>query len=83
VDTYEYYQFINTVEIEEFAPDAYHFYGVLNGEIVRGAYITSHGIVAFSDNMDWDDNTMSNIKTIVEEKIEEQKEEELEEEEKI
>ena len=76
MESYEYYQFLETITVEEFAPDAYHFYGVLNGKMVEGAYIYNHGILVFSDDEDYNAQVMEDIGEIIEEKIEELKEEE-------
>lgn len=82
--SHKYYQFINTVDVVEFAPAAYHFHGAFDGVMINGAYVEDHGILAPSDYLDdLDEITKGDIGKIIEDKIEELKEEELKEEEKI
>ena len=77
MESYKYYQFINTVEVVEFAPTAYHFHGVLDGIMVNGAYVEDLGILALSDHLEeLDEITKGDIGKIIEDKVEELKEEE-------
>jgi hypothetical protein len=82
--SHKYYQFINTVDVVEFAPAAYHFHGVFDGVMINGAYVEELGVLALSDYLeDLDEITKDDIGKIIKDKIEELKEEELKEEEKI
>lgn len=79
MDSYRYYQFINTVDVVEFAPTAYHFYGVFNRTMVYGVYVEDYGLLSLSDHLtELDEETKNDIKKIIETKIEELKEEEKE-----
>jgi len=73
----KYYQFISTVEVVEFAPTSYHFYGIFEGTMEYGAYIENHGLFALSDRLaELDNETRIDIEKIIEDKVEELKEEE-------
>lgn len=38
MDTVRYYQFVNTLQIEESGPEMYYFYGVLKGFVLSGIF---------------------------------------------
>ena len=76
--SHKYYQFINTVDVEEVGPFMYRVYGALDGTMLSGLYIESHGVLMLSDNIagKLDEDELEEIKQIVMDKVEELKEEE-------
>ena len=86
MDTLGYYQFIETLNLEEFAPGAYKFYALWPMELIEdnrtvsivitGMYI--RGILAFSNSFEIKDNVADELKKIIEDKIIELKETEKE-----
>ena len=72
MDALRYYQLLNTITLEEFAPDAYRFYGVLDGEMVDGIYVISHGIFPLSTEPKFDKNTTNIIEKVIQDKVEAQ-----------
>jgi hypothetical protein len=76
MDALKYYQLLNTITLNEFAPDAYRFYGVLDGEMVDGIYVVDHGVFVLSEEPEYDEHTMNLMAKVMQDKIEEQKEKE-------
>lgn len=77
MESFRYYEFINTVDLAEIAPATYHFYGVFKGIVVYGAHTEDQGLSFLSSYLkEQDEETLNDIKEIIEKKIEELKEEE-------
>jgi hypothetical protein len=78
MESSRYYQFINTIDVEEVGSAMYRVYGALDGVMLSGLYIESYGVIMISDNVsgELNEDELEEIKQIIIDKVEELKEEE-------
>jgi hypothetical protein len=77
MESYKYYQFVTTLEIEPFALNAYHFWGVFKNEFIHGSCGEDFDFVIFSDFFEVDDKEKEDLEKIVKKRIEELEKDEL------
>lgn len=77
MESYKYYQFVMTLEIEPFALNAYHFWGVFKSQFIHGSCGEEFDFVIFSDFLEMDEKEKEDLEKIVRKRIEELEEDEL------